>query len=216
MSQQLYTYCTITSNTPIGKKYDADLNKSQLPIYSGRAEVWNSDIIGIAEHFEEMDDRVCLTVGTPRVGECFITTKAKAVDGAMQRGLPLIARSDANWQWPAEPGLLLFDHDPEHWTFDTLGTVADVVAKLGDALGVDLSQHDYVARPSASSCIWLDDDEVIGIRGVHVYVGVACLADLDADALAARTVTSNCWGDFVAAASAASTCGVPQSWCLGL
>jgi hypothetical protein len=184
MSKQSYTYCTITSNRPIGKVFTPDLKKSTLPIFEGRVEVDVGTIEQICTDIEAMSSNQCLTAGIPRVDDAVLTTRKKEVAGRKNRdGLPIIARTNDNWHWPAEPGLLAFDHDPEHWNYEPLTSVEAVVAKIGEALKVDMGGFDYVAMPSSSSNIWLGDQAVVGLKGVHVYVGVTSLADIDGDAL---------------------------------
>ena len=185
MPEQVYTYTVLTSNTPVGKIFDENLDNinAQNTITQGTVDVFGGPLDDIAEHLGELTGDNCLLTGVPRgnLDQVQLCTKAHEQPGTTTRdGVPVMARSAENFTFPDEPGLLMFDHDPAHWTRDPLDTIDKVVDMIGRSLGIDLREFDFIAKPSSSSCVFdSDGNEVRGIQGVHIYVGVASLAVLN-------------------------------------
>ena len=89
-----------------------------------------------------------------------------------------IARTLEHFQWPAGPGVMLLDYDPPAGSEPL--AVVDLLALL-DAAMPELAGAPRVAWPSASSCIVRADTgaALAGVRGLHVYVGVADARDIE-------------------------------------
>jgi len=176
MQQQDYTYTVITANRPIGKKFDAELEKTALPIFAGDVENAVGTLEEFADDLRAMGPNECITAGICRRESAQLTTKAREGGGR-------IARSNDHWMWPDVPGFMVIDHDREHWTQEPLESLEDVIKKVGELLDVDMSTVDYVALESSSSSIYLGDDQVAGFRGGHIYIGVTSMAQIDGDRL---------------------------------
>ena len=89
--------------------------------------------------------------------------------------LPTIARTRDDFHWPEGPGVLMLDYDPAP---DGPPLARD---DLIDALATacpELNTAPMAWRPSASSCIYAGEQELVGVAGQRVYVFVLDARDI--------------------------------------
>lgn len=88
-----------------------------------------------------------------------------------------ITRSSTDWTWADDEGLLILDHDVEHYPgIDTPEKLVEALQSAFPLHLIDFSRLHYLVRSSSSGHIWHGDKLVRGQRGMHVYLPVKNLA----------------------------------------
>jgi len=180
-----YSYTVIQSTKPIGKTVGVDglPAKGNQNLYEGVCQRQRGTLEEFVRAIEGLGNTGAITSGQP-IGDSDtyqITTKNNEKPGATQNGVPVIARSKENFEFPDAPGFICADIDPGHWDGDPLDTIDKAKTALSAALGIkNLDSIDHVIKPSSSSFI---KDTGTGkftteLRGLHIYIGCRSLAPL--------------------------------------
>ena len=99
----------------------------------------------------------------------------KATVSKATSDLPTIARTRDYFHWPEGPGVLMLDIDPA--AEGPALARDDLLAALKSACP-ELDTAPMVWRPSASSCIYAGEQELIGVAGQRLYVFVQDAGDI--------------------------------------
>ena len=134
---------------------------------------------GIAEQFSVegargLADLIAHNLGSAQALAFGVTMDSRALvlsSGRAQKWPGAIARTREFFAWPDGHGVMLLDYDP---------ALGQPPMSLQDLLSVIAlpDKTPFVAIPSVGGCIWRGDEELIGIRGWHVFVIVAHAADI--------------------------------------
>lgn len=92
-----------------------------------------------------------------------------------------ITRSDKHFGWPRGAGVLYLDYDPAEVALSRDGVLGSLFATVPQ-----LASAPWLWRPSASGCIYNAEtgEELEGLRGQHVYIGVKDASDIPRAGLA--------------------------------
>lgn len=112
-----------------------------------------------------------LAYGVTERPDVAITTQARAHERP-----DAIARTSKNFAFRNAPGILMLDHDCDHMP-DGPRTPERLRDELVSAVP-ELADAPMLVVASASSYIYRDDAEMIGARGLRIYVPVRCAADI--------------------------------------
>jgi hypothetical protein len=187
-----YLVTTLTSHTgPIGKVFDENLEKLDVsPVSDATAVAREMTLEEFAAHLGGLGPVHALSTGAPKgwldTDEGAVTkigTRAVAGLGfttSEVTGVPLCARTAANFEYPDVPGFLVFDHDQAHMgDGGALSSLEEIIDIIGKSLDINLWDYDFVARPSSSSYIYdADGNEVRGQVGAHIFVGLESMAQM--------------------------------------
>jgi len=131
------------------------------------------ELAAFSELLQNLSTNQCLTYGvTGRDTVDLMTEKAWALAGRPVTALP---RSAKHMFWGESGGILMLDYDPEK---DSKAlTQEEIVATLVTACPW-LADVAMLWWPSTSSCIFLGDKELTGIKGQRIYVLVKNATDI--------------------------------------
>lgn len=183
MSQVAHTAAThllcltkFTSPQPLAKEFalrpDGSLSKkSHGQLVSGQAE--RIEVAGLRA-FEKMlaglspAQALCFGVSKHARAEVVTNDRLGAIHGNED---PIIARTRDHFSFAPQPGILMFDHDPQP---DAEVFEPDALRQRLLEAVPELASAPMLWRPSASSFIETKDGrEITGLRGQRLYVAVA-------------------------------------------
>lgn len=122
-----------------------------------------------------LDASQALIFGVPvnEAARRIVTKQAFAALGEPDDATP---RTNETFHWPTGPGVLMLDYDAPSFG-DPLDQQQLVKAVRAAAPG--LAEAAMLWRPSASSCIYKGEEELIGIRGQRLYMLVQDASDIE-------------------------------------
>jgi hypothetical protein len=129
----------------------------------------------LSEILVGLDASQALIFGVPvsEVAHRIVTKEAFAALGEPDDATP---RTNEAFRWPVGLGVLMLDYDAPS-NGDPLNHLGLVQAIRAAAPG--LEDAAMLWRPSASSCIFKDNEELIGIRGQRLYMLVQDASDIE-------------------------------------
>lgn len=170
----LVSLTVITSNTGIITKQlslgdDGSLVKTPAALlYSGTAKRYTVTLEGLAKLLRSLEQTQCLVHGVCRYDLAYITTSAKYTPGKTRGDIPIVARTAEFFSYDSgKPALLMLDID------EITGKITKTAPEVLSILSVfcpGLATAGVVTTPSTSSCLWLDDQELKGETGLHIYL----------------------------------------------
>lgn len=179
-SQQV-TLTRFTSPNPLAKTYELDaqgsLSAPTSPTFAkGTADVVQvSSAEQLAAVLDDLTHQQAVCYGRPIfTGDNFkVTTKAKYEADGKPTGY--ITRSNAMFKWPTANGILMLDYDPQPGK--PVLSKNDFKAVINNY--ISLAEVAHVWRPSSSSFIYHDGEQLRGLRGQRLYIFVENAADID-------------------------------------
>lgn len=172
MITSIYPACitkefSLNTELKLNKKTTAQLSE-------GKVEIKTIDGLGGFKNLlMNLNHNQCLVYGCPSEAAKFIVTKGKWLEiGKPQDSIP---RCEDTFNWLNEPGILMLDYDPtkngKAFSRDEL------VVAIREACP-ELSNLKMLWWPSTSSCIYLNEIELNGIKGQRLYIHVKNAQDI--------------------------------------
>ena len=139
----------------------------------------------LAALLQSLGPAQALTFGVPRRGDGRILTRAALA--RQPHGEGILTRTRDQFVWPAGPGILMLDHDPD----DKPLSRAELV-RLVRTAAPGLADVAMLWWPSASShiCDTVSGDDLTGLRGQRLYLMVREAADI---ARAGKALVDRLW-----------------------
>lgn len=183
----------IDSHTPqtLTKRYrltEHGLEKETVASMTrGRAEVVEvPDLAALAALLESLKHNQALCFGVPVESPVTLVTKAEYLKAGEPQGM--LPRSVEAFSWPSGAGVLVLDHDAH----SDAGLARDeLLSKLREAVP-GLAHAGCVWWPSSSSHITNAEtgEDLTGLRGQRIYIGVQDAADIPR---AGRAIVTALW-----------------------
>ena len=132
-----------------------------------------ASLTGLKGLLEGLGPSQALTFGIPRGGDQKLLSRARFAQSTPAG--KTTTRTRDQFTWPAGPGILMLDHDPDDQLLsreDLVGIIRTAAPGLADAA--------MLWWPSASShiCIEATGEDLTGLRGQRLYLMVADAADI--------------------------------------
>lgn len=150
----------LNADNSLGRKTTAQVSAGKMEIIEFDGLKRFSDLlIGL-------ETSQCLIYGVPSISPVqLVTEKAWIKAGRPKDKLP---RTKDTMSWPSGPGILMLDYDAPKNGEKSL-TREEVIDAL-EKSNTTLACSDMLWWPSTSSCIWLGDKELTGIKGQRIYI----------------------------------------------
>ena len=165
--------CTVIHNRtgPMAKHIRLEsgvlVKNAAAGLYAGfarRHEIRNLNEFG--DLVQALNQSECLTYGIPQAPYAKLTTKKRAGGGK-------IARTRDYFSWPEGPAIWMLDYDADRGALTPDQLHDTIIAAMPE-----LANASMLWTASASSCIYLGDQELAGIRGQRLYIPVLCGLDI--------------------------------------
>ena len=166
-----YSVVTNTKND-LGKQFllqDGNLVSNNIGnLFEGEIVTERTEFKDLLQTFDALETNQAILLGVSEGGEAKVcTAKDKAKLGTGE----WISRSLEFIEWPKGEKLLLLDIDKFS------GDRNDLIKKIKETMP-ELEKSAMLVRPSASSCIWNGDKELVGEKSWHVFVAVQANQDM--------------------------------------
>ncbi len=139
----------------------------------GTVETKRLRIAALAEMLPTLTPAQALSYGVCAHESAMVVAKAR-LDKTNADG-PVVARTRDHFGWPAGPGIMMFDYDPEKGQEPL---TPEELRKALYSLCPALADAPHMVTASASSFIFNADEQIIGARGWRVLVAVADATDI--------------------------------------
>ncbi len=170
-----HQFTTLSSINPkiVSKIFSLDANQnlkkevSASVIEAGCLIGRVSNLKEFSAHLQKLSPNQCLLYGIPSGDAKKIVTKTAWEKNGQPEGQ--IPRAAAYFNWPSTGAVLMLDYDaPKNTTGKRLG-VNEILDHLYKAVP-ELSNTQILSIPSTSSCLYLNDEELEGVKGIRFYV----------------------------------------------
>ena len=181
-------FSTFTGQNALSKTIGSDGRAvASGKMVSGAVHVYHvDDLEQFAKYRATLKSSQALGYGVPKNGrvEAQVVTRDAVKDylsGAV------ITRTRDHFEWPASDTILMLDHDPLP---DQDALKPPALVDLMKSVCPTLTGCEMLWTPSASSCIFNLDQEIVGLRGQRLYVRLAAGVD---PKVAGDNITDSLW-----------------------
>ena len=170
-----YQFTTLSSINPkiVSKVFSLDANQNLKKEVSARVIEADCLIGGVSnlkefsDHLQRLSTNQCLIYGIPAGNANKIVTKTAWEKNGRPEGQ--IPRAAAYFNWPSTGAVLMLDYDAPKNTTGKRLSVTEILDHLYKAIP-EISNTQILSIPSTSSCLYLDDQELAGVKGIRFYV----------------------------------------------
>ena len=159
---------TLDEQRKLSKSVSANISQAKCKVVSV------NDLVEFGALLERLHPNQCLIYGTPPNGTSeIVTTKNWEAAGKPIHQAPRVKEL---FQWPSLGGILMLDYDaPKDGT--SSHSMEEVIALLLGAVP-ELADTQILSIPSTSSCLYVKEQELVGVKGLRFYILVDDAQDI--------------------------------------
>ncbi len=170
-----YQFTKLSSNNPkvVSKVFSVDTTQSLKKEVSAsviEADCSIESISNLTEfkaHLQKLGSNQCFIYGIPSdASKKIVTTASWESNGRPDSQIP---RAAAYFSWPALGAVLMLDYDAPKLENKKRLSASEILDCLYQVVP-ELSKTQILSIPSTSSCLYLNDEELAGVKGIRFYV----------------------------------------------